>query len=109
LFVSPYGEEREEDQWQLLGVVRQEADWRGVRRGTVQHEIFEGDRAAVFRDGDALALQVNCTSEIGGLDVEVRYALVVTLEVAPELAIPLYDEIRAKIRARVAVALQREG
>jgi len=54
-----------------------------VRRGLFSHEIFEGDRAAVFRDGDALALQVNCTSEIGGLDVGCGNALAVTLEVAP--------------------------
>lgn len=33
---------------------RQQADWRAVRRGTVQHEILEGERAAVFIDGDKI-------------------------------------------------------
>jgi hypothetical protein len=31
-----------------LQVKRQQAEWRAIQRGTVQHEILEGDRAAAF-------------------------------------------------------------
>lgn len=35
-------------------VSRKEADWQAVRRGTVQNEVFEGEYAAVFVDGDGV-------------------------------------------------------
>jgi hypothetical protein len=100
LFVSPYGGVREDDQWQLLGVGRREVDWRATRRGTLQHEVFDGDRAATFHDGDSLALQVNCSSETGGLDDEVPYGLVVTLEVAPGITNPRTNPRRCRRSGR---------
>jgi len=41
---------------EALGVERLDAQWQAVRRGTVQHEVLEGERAVVFADGDALNL-----------------------------------------------------
>src|SRR5690606_15663807 len=37
-----------------LSASRQAVDWRAVRRGTVQHEVFEGDGAVPFADGDKM-------------------------------------------------------
>ena len=42
---------------------RQNADWQTVKRGTVQHEIFEGQRAEPFIDGDVIEIKVNCRED----------------------------------------------
>jgi hypothetical protein len=68
-----------------IRVDRQQADWRAVQRGTLQHEILEGEGAAVFVDGDNLEIHVSCRADAGELDEEVPYALVMTLEVAEEV------------------------
>lgn len=86
-----------------LRVDRQQADWRAVQRGTLQHEVLVGDEAGVFVDGDNLEIQVSCRADAGELDDEVPYALVTTLEVAEGIGVPIYDEIRARVRARVEV------
>ena len=85
----------------LLGVSRREADWQAARRGTVQHEIFEGQMAAVFEQDSESVIQVNCRADAGKLVDEIPYALAVTLEVAPEIDLPIYQEIVARIRPRV--------
>ncbi len=83
----------------LLGVGRREADWQAVRRGTVQHEIFEGEEIKFFEEDAESVIQVNCRADAGKLVDEVPYALAVTLEVAPGIAI--YEEIITRIRPRV--------
>ncbi len=87
-----------------LRVDRQEADWRSVQRGTLQHEILEGEDAAVFIDGTKLDIQVSCRSDAGVLEEQVPYALVTTLEVAEEVGIPIYDEIQVRVKEQVRVA-----
>ena len=82
-----------------IKVRRQQADWRAVRRGTLQHEILEGQRAAVFVEGADLEIQVSCRAGAGSLEEEVPYALAVTLEVAEELGIDIYDEVRGAVHA----------
>ena len=89
----------------MLKVKRQQAEWRAVKRSTVQHEVLEGDHASAFVDNDSLVIQVNCTADAGVLEESVPYALVTTLEVAEDIGIPIYDEVRARIyAARVRVA-----
>ena len=82
-----------------LRVDRQQADHRAVQRGTVQHEILEGERAEVFVDGANLEIQVSCRADAGVLEDEVPYALVTTLEVAEELDIDIYEDVRAAVYA----------
>lgn len=82
---------------------RMNADHNAVRRGTIQHEILEGDRAVPFVDGDILQIKVNCREDAGQFNTEVPYALVVSLEVAEGIEIPIYNEIRERIRPRVEV------
>ncbi len=86
-----------------LNVDRTEADWRASQRGTVQHEILEGTRAAAYDDGHALTVKVNCTAHAGLLDVDVPYALAISIEVAPELDVDVFAEIRDRIRPPVEV------
>jgi hypothetical protein len=68
-----------------------QADWHAVQRGTVQHEILEGEKAAAFIDGDNLEIQVNCRADAGVLEDMVPYALATTLEVAEEINIDIYS------------------
>ena len=86
-----------------FGVARQEAQWQTVKRGTLQHEILEGERAAVFGEEDSFSIQVNCRADAGGLAASANYALLVTVETAPELGLPIYDEIALRVRPRVPV------
>jgi subtilase family protein len=86
-----------------LRVERRQADWRAVQRGTLQHEILEGAEAAVFVDDASLDIQVSCRSDAGALVESAPYALVTTLEVAEEIGVPIYDEIRVRVQERVRV------
>lgn len=89
---------------QVLAVERREADNRAATRGTVQHEIFEGDRATVFTEEDEIVIMVSCRAHAGDLDADsVPYALVVSLEVAPEVDVPIYEEMRVRLRPRAQV------
>ena len=83
-----------------------------VRRGTLQHEVLEGVRAAAFRADDQLEIQVNSRkvdSEPRAADRATRipYALAVTLEVAEEGLIAIYNEIATRLQARVRVGAER--
>jgi Subtilase family len=82
------------------------ADRRAVQRGTVQHEALEGDQAVDFQDGDAIAIKVNCRADAGEIQQQVRYGLAVTLEVAEGVDIPIYQEVKDRLRVLVPV---REG
>ena len=61
-----------------LQIKRHEAEWRAVQRGTVQHEVLEGDRASAFVDGDKLEIRVSCRPDAGALEEVVPYALATT-------------------------------
>ncbi len=83
---------------QTIGVSRQEADSKAVQRGTVQHEILEGNDASVFMDNESLEINVSCRSDAGALEESVPYTIAVTLEVAPEIGIDIYNEVRVRVQ-----------
>ena len=89
-----------------LGVTRKQADHQAVQRGTVQHEVLEGESSSDFADGANLEIQVNCRADAGPLEDEVPYALVTTIEVTSDLWVSnIYDEARAAVEAaRVQVS-----
>jgi subtilase family protein len=97
------------DSEELLRVRRREADQRAASRGTVQHEIFEGDQTSVFGDTDELTLKVNCREHAGRLAGAIPYALAISLEVAPATQLPIYEEVRDRLQARVQVQPLRVG
>ena len=78
-------------------------DHLAVQRGTVQHEVLEGDEAVAFKDGDTVTIKVNCRADAGDIPAPIRYGLAVTLEVAEEIDIPIYQEVRDRIAIRVPV------
>ena len=79
------------------------ADHRAVQRGTVQHEVLEGAKAVDFQDGDAIVIKVNCRADAGDIPEPIRYGLAVTLEVAEGIDMPIYQEVRDRLRVRVPV------
>ncbi len=86
-----------------LAPSRQNADWQSVKRGTVQHEIFEGQRAEPFIDGDVIEIKVNCRSDAGKIQNPVAYGLAVSLEVAEGVDIAVYNEIRTRITPAIQI------
>lgn len=86
-----------------LVVARQDADSTLVRKGAVQHEVLHGTQAAVFNDGDDLAITVSCRSLVGAHREPSMYGLAVTLEVPEQARLPLYTEVEARVRQQVAV------
>jgi hypothetical protein len=72
-------------------------------RGTLQHEVLEGEQALAFADGNTFECEVHCMADAGGLEGSVRFALCVSLEVAEGAAVPVYQEIRDRIALQVPV------
>jgi hypothetical protein len=79
------------------------ADYRASQRGTLQHEVLEGEQAIDFQDGDGVAIRVSCRADAAEIPDPVCYALAVTLEVAEGVSIPIYQEVRDRLRIRVPV------
>jgi hypothetical protein len=90
-----------------LKLARQDADHNQVLRGTVQHEVVEGTKQiAAYQDGDSILLQITCKKDAtANLDHTIPYGLAVTLEVAEGVEIPIYEQLRAKLKLQVAVGV----
>lgn len=86
-----------------LAVKRQEADGQQVKKGTVQHEILEGDKVSDYTDDDNLVIPVTCKEDAGDLNEAIPYGIAVTLEVAESVDIHIYQEIQERIRMLVRV------
>jgi hypothetical protein len=86
-----------------IGTTKKDLDFDSGRRGTVQHRIFEGQRAKAFTDGAVLPIKVNCFEDAGDLSEEIRYGIVVTLEVSEALTLPVYQEIRQRIISKIQI------
>lgn len=82
---------------------RAEVNTRASRRGTVQHEVFEGDRAVAITDDSNLTVKVNCRKDAARIQRPVAYGLAVTLEVAEGIDIAIYEEVRTRIASTVEI------
>ncbi|WP_442482170.1 S8 family peptidase [Aeoliella sp. SH292] len=80
---------------------RQEADHHAVKRGTVQHEIFTGTNAIAITQGDTLEIKVGCKVDAQAFEAPVNYGLAVSLEVAAEVDIEIYNEIRTGLLQQI--------
>lgn len=103
LWFTQYSSSSSEGYLNTLQVKRREADGNAVTRGTVQHEIFEGDKATPFENNSVLQIQVNCRAEAGDLTIPIRYGLVFTFEVAENINLPIYQEISTRIRPPIEI------
>jgi hypothetical protein len=88
-----------------LKLRRIDSDVNQVKRGTVQHEILEGSKQiASYQDGESILLQVHCKKDATeALDDAIPYGIAVTLEVREGVDIPIYQEIRTRIRPQVPI------
>jgi hypothetical protein len=84
-----------------LAIKRTDVDDNAVKRGTIQHEILEGDKATPFIDGTDLVIVVNCREDAGGLIQKIPYGLSVSLEVKEGIDIEIYQEVSSRIRPRI--------
>lgn len=87
-----------------LPVERQQADWQQVQKGTVQHEILEGEKITAFQDGDSLLIKVSAQGDTQQkFDEAIPYGLAVTLEVEEQTGIPIYERVQEKLKLGVKV------
>lgn len=80
----------------IIDVSRSECDQNTGKRGTIQHEVFEGNKASTFIEGSNLVINIECKKETS-LSEHVKYFLAVTLEVKESTGLPIYQEIRERI------------
>jgi hypothetical protein len=78
-------------------------DDKAATRGTVQHEVYEGDDALAYVDGATFKCKVNCAEDAGKFEGAIRFALCVSLEVAEGTEIQVYQQIRARIAPAVGI------
>ncbi|WP_412061215.1 S8 family peptidase [Rubrivirga sp. IMCC45206] len=98
--------EAPDSKWIIRDARARQADYYGVRKGTVHHEVLEGDKVTLFTGGDSLTVHVKCDDREKKDRVDplvVPYALVATIEAAPEMEVPVYQEVQAGVRARTKV------
>lgn len=81
---------------------RQNTEWRTVRRGTLQHEIFTGESALVWNN-DEIVIKVNCKEDASKFSGEIPYGLFVTFEIAEGLDVDVYSTIKEIIKPPVQV------
>jgi hypothetical protein len=82
---------------------RREVDWKMVRRGTVQHEIFEGELNVPYPEDEVLEIKINCREDSGKIVSPIAYGLAVSLEVADGTNIAIYDEVKTRLEQPVPV------
>lgn len=93
---------------EALRLERSEGEWRQLQLGTLQHEVFEGEGAVPVVPGQSMVVRVNCLADAGRLDSPVEFALCVSLEVAEGVALPIYEQVRARISSRIAIGTEAQ-
>jgi hypothetical protein len=89
-------------------VRRTDVERRMARRGgTVQHELFSGERVLAFNEGEALLFKVNCAEDARGLgERQIQFFFVASLEVSPGIGLPIFNEVATSLAAQVPVAIE---
>ncbi|MFA7482984.1 MAG: S8 family peptidase [Vulcanimicrobiota bacterium] len=88
----------------LLEMERSHAGYNDCKRGTLQHEIIEGDKAVSYVDGNFLTIDVSCREAAPTLTTKIPYTMAVSLEVATGTEIKIYDQIKARIQQPVPIS-----
>lgn len=79
-------------------------DEKTSQRGTVQHLVWESEKAVVIPEGERIQIRVNCKADAGKMNESIPYALAVSLEVAEGIDIPIYQEVKNLILVPIAPA-----
>jgi hypothetical protein len=73
-------------------------------RGTVQHLVLDGDGGLMsIANNEQYEFFVTCSADAGELSETIPYALAVSIEMAPETALPIYSQVQERIATRVAI------
>lgn len=98
LEAKPGGDER-----LSLGVTRSKAQPhdKAIARGTVFHDRREGKMAVPFVDDGDMLVRVAARQTAGEFTDQIPYALAVSIEVGVGSTLPVYDEVRAAVVARI--------
>ncbi len=88
---------------EVLALDKKDLDYDSAKRGTVQHQIFEGGTARAFSDGDAIEIKVSCAEDAGSCSEKIPYALAATLEIAEPIDLKIFREVEARIRLKVGI------
>lgn len=88
---------------QIIGVNRDDAHWQTVRKGTLQHEVFIGSSAIPYEDGQTIDIKVICKQDAIPFQETIPYAIAVSLEVAEEARLPIYQEVKNRIITPIVV------
>lgn len=91
-----------------LGVenVKSQPSHNAFGKGTVFHRRWHGEEAKAFVDGGDLVLKVGCKPAAGDMDDAIPYGIAVTLEVGEDVQVPVYEQIRERLRERIAVPVR---
>lgn len=65
-----------------------------------------GKEARAFAQDGAIRIQVNCREDAPTLDEPADYGLMATLEVSEDFAVPVYMQVRQRLRSAVPVAVE---
>lgn len=81
--------------------------FQAVRRGTLQHEVFEEEKRYPYGEDDTLGIKINCAEDAGSFDDPIKYAIAVSLEFGEGVQLDLFDniyeDIREKLRPRIPI------
>lgn len=93
-----------DEKFQQIQNNKKGVDVESSKRGTIQHQIYEGEQALAFVDGDSLKVKISCISEDGLVFQEpIPYGLAFTLEVKEDVDIQVYQEVKDRIQIRPRV------
>lgn len=81
----------------IIADSKKELDSDSSSRGTVQHLVYENEKALAYVDGTDIVIKVNCLSEDSRILGLISYGLVITLEVRNENPINIYNEVSERI------------
>ena len=80
---------------------RDNTEWQSVQKGTLQHEIFEGEDALIWDESKEIYIKVNCKEEAGRIKKAIPYCIFVTFEVAEGQNIDIYTKVVNKIKTKI--------
>lgn len=84
-----------------LAASRENTEWQAVQKGTLQHEIFEGEKALVWNDDKEIQIKVNCKEDAGKIKNAIPYCIFVTFEVAEGQDIDVYSKVVNKVKTTI--------
>ncbi len=86
-----------------LASKRENSEWQSVKKGTLQHEIFEDEKAIIWNDDKYIQIKVNCKEDAGKIKEAIPYCIFVTFEVAEGQNIDVYSKVVNKVKATVKI------